>query len=60
MTVFWGSVLGVVVWSVSRFTSGGARRVETEENPMNIAQKRFARGEITREQFQQIRETLQD
>lgn len=45
MLVFWGTIIFLVVWSVSRFSrpaSTDARR---------ILEERFARGEIDEEEF---------
>jgi putative membrane protein len=46
----------LVVWAVKRFTSGG---VSTgSQTPREILQARYARGEITRDQYQQILQDL--
>jgi putative membrane protein len=56
MVVFWGLIIGLVVWAVRQFTGPGpAARVQT---PLEIAQQRYARGEITREQYEEIRREL--
>ncbi|MBI2166016.1 MAG: SHOCT domain-containing protein [Chloroflexi bacterium] len=57
MLLFWGSTIWLIVWSVSRFTgsqggSGGA-------TPLDIAKARYARGEISKEQFEDLKKTLQ-
>lgn len=46
-------IVVLVVWAVKRFSTGtsGALR---HESPRDIAQTRYARGEITREQYQQM------
>jgi putative membrane protein len=55
MVLFWATVIGVVVWAVTQFTRGergdGGRALD-------IAQERYARGEISREEFEQIRRDL--
>jgi putative membrane protein len=54
--VFWVLVLGglawLVTWAVRRAGSGGS--ASTGSSAVEIAQQRYARGEITREQYQQI------
>lgn len=50
----------LVVWAVKRFTSGTANGNQTSGNqsPREILQARYARGEITRDQYQQILQDL--
>ena len=59
MVAFWGIVIGLVVWGVNRTTGGSGRRPDANETSIEIAEKRLARGEITREQFEQLKEALQ-
>jgi putative membrane protein len=42
----------LVVWAVKRFTSGSVS--SGGQTPREILQARYARGEITRDQYQQI------
>ena len=42
----------LVVWAVKRFTSGSVS--SGGQTPRDILQARYARGEITRDQYQQI------
>ena len=53
-------VIGVVVlivWAVRRFSDSGPR-VAGGQTPREIVQARYARGEITREQYQQMLDDL--
>lgn len=50
---FWG----LVIWVVLRVTSGPGRST-TEASPIDIAWTRYARGEISREEFEQLRRDL--
>jgi len=54
MVVFWGVVAAVAIWAF-RVLAGG--RQETD-SPTEIAKKRLARGEITLEQFEEIKKAL--
>lgn len=61
--VFWLLVLGglvwLVVWAVRRSGTGGyTSNTAAGISPKEIAQQRYARGEITREQYQQLLEDL--
>ena len=42
----------LIVWAVKRFTSGNFS--SGTQTPREIVQNRYARGEITREQYQQM------
>ncbi|MBF8266945.1 MAG: hypothetical protein HW388_453 [Dehalococcoidia bacterium] len=57
MVLFWGSIIALVVWAISRMTrdSSGLPRSST---PLEIAKARYARGDITREEFERLRQDL--
>ena len=59
MLVFWAIIIGLVVWGVKQFTGGGGSSRPSGDTPLEIAQKRLARGEITREEFEELRQALQ-
>ena len=48
----------LVVWAVRRFTSGNVSSGRETQTPREILQTRYARGEITRDQYQQILQDL--
>jgi putative membrane protein len=50
---FWG----LVIWVVLRVTSGLGRST-TEASPLDIARTRYARGEISRDEFELLRRDL--
>ena len=54
--ISWGVVIALVVWVVQAMTGRGDK--PAEEDPQEIIQRRYARGEITREQFEDIKATL--
>lgn len=51
--LFWGSILWLIV-SIAR----PARRPSEESDALEIARRRYAAGEINREQFELIRDDL--
>ena len=56
-------IIGIViliVWAVKRFTSGTANwnQLSGNQSPREILQARYARGEITRDQYQQMLQDL--
>lgn len=53
------AVIWLVVWAVRRTTHNNYTSTSSAiQSPKDIAQNRYARGEITREQYQQILEDL--
>ena len=55
-----GAIIWLIVWGVSRTTrrgddTGGPSHRQT---PLDIAKERYAKGEITREQYDQLRKDL--
>ena len=46
----------LIVWAIKRFTTGGI--TSGGHTPREIVQARYARGEITRDQYQQILQDL--
>jgi uncharacterized membrane protein len=68
MFLFWLLVIGVVAAALGGLgifaarprteNSGGARQAPAQQTPEAILQTRYARGEISREEYQQMRETL--
>jgi putative membrane protein len=57
MLLFWIGVIALVVWALS--TLVGARQTPVEPDAAEILKRRYARGEISREEFVQAREALQ-
>ena len=58
MLAFWAIIIGLVVWGVKQFTGGGQASHTPGDAALEIAQNRLARGEISKEQFEEIRATL--
>jgi putative membrane protein len=56
MIVFWGGIIALIIWLVRRFGQGNG--VSGRRDPLDIAKERYARGEINREQFEQIKRDL--
>jgi len=46
-------IVALIVWAFNRFSSG-SRQSTGNQSPREILQARYARGEITREQYQQM------
>jgi putative membrane protein len=54
--VFIGAIIWLVVWAINKSTKHGTST--SGQNPLDIAKERYARGEITRDQFDQIKKDL--
>ena len=58
MLVFWGAlIVGAVV--VVRLIGGGLLGRDVPTSPLDILKRRYASGEITREQYEQVRKDLE-
>ena len=58
MVLFWGFViLGLILFV--RWLVGMGRTSRPEETPLDILKKRYARGEIDKEEFEQKKKDLQ-
>jgi putative membrane protein len=55
---FWGGIIALIVWGVTRLTRRGAAAGGGKTDPFDIARERYARGEIDREQFEQMKKDL--
>lgn len=51
MVLFWGALIVFGVWAVRSFTDRG-------QSSLGIAKDRYARGDISRDQYEQIRQDL--
>jgi putative membrane protein len=56
MGLFWVGVILLVVWGLSNAFPG--RRQSAEPDPAEILKRRYAKGEISREEYMQASETL--
>ena len=69
MVVFWGGLIALIVFAIRGFT-GNSNRSDynlnssnptdrTRETPLEMLQARYARGEISKEEYEAIRQDLQ-
>lgn len=61
MLLFWGLIVLAVVALVRatvRGSDGGAGNGRREDTALAVVRERYASGDLTREQFQSLRETL--
>jgi putative membrane protein len=58
LLLFWLGVLALVIWGVSNLLP--TRKLDTEGDAVEIVRQRFARGELSREEYVQAMETLRE
>ncbi len=60
--IFWLVIIGGIVWALVTMVNNNNRKQQNyfprEEDALEILKKRYARGEINREQFEQIKQDL--
>lgn len=56
MIVFWGGLVALVVWIVVSLVRSAQQ--PTSQTPLDIARARYARGEITKEEFERLKKDL--
>ena len=54
MFVFWAGVIGLVIWGIAKL----ARHSHHANGALAIARERYARGEISKEELDQIQKDL--
>ena len=60
MIIVWVIIIGLIVWGVIALTRHSAHSSGSTErrSPLDIAKERYAKGEITKEEFERIRKDL--
>jgi putative membrane protein len=56
MSVFWIAIIALIIWGIKRFTED--TKSTTGKDALDIIKERYARGEISKEEFQQLKKDL--
>lgn len=59
--IFWIVIIGLIIYLIVRVTnqkSSGTGKI-SDEIPLDVLKKRYARGEITKEDFDRMKKDLQ-
>jgi len=51
-------IIALIIWLIVRLSKGSGTGSTSQHQPLDIARGRYARGEISREEFEQIKEDL--
>jgi putative membrane protein len=56
MILFWGAIIALIVWLIIKLTKreGGSGK----DKSIEIARERYAKGEISKEEFEQIKKDI--
>ena len=58
---FWIILLVLIIWAVVQFTNNGNRQndgLKDGETPLDFLKKRYAKGEISKEEYETIKRNL--
>ena len=56
MVVFWGGLIALIVWGIKKLTERGSSA--PKHDPLDVAKERYAKGEISKEEFDQLKKDL--
>ncbi len=56
MFIFWGGLIALIVWGIIKLSGRGAST--RKHDPLDVAKERYAKGEISREEFEQLKKDL--
>ena len=59
--VFWIVIIVLVVYLVVRLTNqkSNSKTIQSNETPLDVLKKRYARGEISKEEFESTKKNLE-
>lgn len=60
--VFWGSIIALIVWSVrrGRASSVNSDNSAMDKRPIDYLKERYAKGEIDRDEYDRVKQHLED
>ncbi len=58
--IFWIIIVGLIVWGVVALTRrrGYGNNIRENKSPLCVAQERYAKGEISKEEFERLKKDL--
>ena len=59
MIVFWVAIIALVVWGIKKLSEKNPdSKNEDRRDPVDVAKERYAKGEITKLEFEQIKRDI--
>ncbi len=58
MLLFWLLIIVGVVWLIQSSSRGSAVSTPASESPLDVLKRRYASGEINKEQFEEMKKNL--
>ena len=56
MFIFWGGLIALIVWGISRLTQQNSPTIKS--SALDTVKERYAKGEITKEEYFQYKQDL--
>jgi putative membrane protein len=56
MVIFWGGLIALIVWGVTKVSKQSTP--SPKHDPLDIAKERYAKGEISQEEFKRLKQEL--
>jgi len=56
MLIFWGGLITLIVWGVTKLSRRNGSTAK--HGPLDVAKERYAKGEISRDEYEQLRKDL--
>jgi len=56
MVLFWGGLIALIVWGITKLS--GRDGSTPKHYPLELAKERYAKGEISKEEFEQLKKDL--
>ncbi len=56
MIIFWVGLIALVVWGIIKLSQRDGST--PKHNPLDVAKERYAKGEISKEEFEQLKKDL--
>jgi putative membrane protein len=56
MFIFWGGLIALIVWGISKLSRRNGSSLK--HDPLDAAKERYAKGEISKKEFEQVKKDL--
>ena len=56
--IFWAGIIALIIWAITKLVKNENSGKVEKQSPIDFAKERYARGEITKEEFEQIKKDI--